>query len=161
MIRAINRVCSIQVEHDGTKVNRHTEIEQSAAIAELLETSYFELVDRQSGPYRLTISTRAGRLTFHVADEQGKPIVSHILSTSPLRRVIRDYVTICEGHFEASSNGDARRIEAIDMGRRATHNEASEILRQRLESKVRTDLDTARRFFTIIAAPYLDKVYHL
>jgi uncharacterized protein (UPF0262 family) len=33
------------------------------------------------------------------------------------------------------------------MGRRGLHNEASELLRQRLEGKVDLDHDTARRLF--------------
>ena len=42
--------------------------------------------------------------------------------------------------------------EAIDMGRRGLHNEASETLKQRLEGKVDLDHDTARRLFTLIFA---------
>ena len=36
------------------------------------------------------------------------------------------------------------------MGRRATHNEGSEIVMERLKDKVRMDADTARRLFTLI-----------
>jgi uncharacterized protein (UPF0262 family) len=36
------------------------------------------------------------------------------------------------------------------MGRRALHNEGSEILQTRLDGKVETDFDTARRLFTLI-----------
>ena len=67
----------------------------------------------------------------------------------------------------ASSNGNVRKvtknysrpsnntkspsqIQAIDMGRRALHNEGSEILQTRLDGKVETDFDTARRLFTLI-----------
>ena len=38
------------------------------------------------------------------------------------------------------------------MGRRGLHNEASELLRTRLSGKIETDLDTARRLFTLICA---------
>jgi uncharacterized protein (UPF0262 family) len=40
----------------------------------------------------------------------------------------------------------------LDMGRRGLHNEASELLRARLAGKIETDLDTARRLFTLICA---------
>ncbi|MCH1377933.1 MAG: UPF0262 family protein, partial [Alphaproteobacteria bacterium] len=40
--------------------------------------------------------------------------------------------------------------QAIDMGRRALHNEGSELLQARLEGKVETDFQTARRLFTLI-----------
>ena len=42
--------------------------------------------------------------------------------------------------------------QALDMGRRGLHNEASELLRSRLTGKIETDLDTARRLFTLICA---------
>jgi uncharacterized protein (UPF0262 family) len=40
------------------------------------------------------------------------------------------------------------------MGRRALHNQGSELLRERLDGKVATDFDTARRLFTLICALY-------
>jgi len=36
------------------------------------------------------------------------------------------------------------------MGRRATHNEGSDLLIERLRHKVEMDADTARRLFTLI-----------
>jgi uncharacterized protein (UPF0262 family) len=36
------------------------------------------------------------------------------------------------------------------MGRRALHNEGSELLQARLDGKVMTDFKTARRLFTLI-----------
>jgi uncharacterized protein (UPF0262 family) len=38
------------------------------------------------------------------------------------------------------------------MGRRAIHNDGSSLLQERLSGKVTTDLDTARRLFTLICA---------
>lgn len=155
----LNRLCAVEVDHEHARTNQEIEIEQKTAIADLLEDSYFELVGRRTGPYRLVISTRGSRLTFHVADSDGIPIVSHFMSAGPLHRVIRTYVVICEAHYEAAAKGDTQRLEAIDMGRRAAHNEASELLRERLSTKVRTDLETARRLFTIIAACRMGSTY--
>ena len=41
------------------------------------------------------------------------------------------------------------------MGRRALHNEGTELLRKRLEGKIETDFDTARRLFTLICVLHL------
>jgi uncharacterized protein (UPF0262 family) len=38
------------------------------------------------------------------------------------------------------------------MGLRGLHNEGSQLLMQRLEGKITTDFDTARRLFTLICA---------
>jgi len=76
----------------------------------------------------------------------------HILSLSPFRSMIRDYFMICESYYQAIRNATPAQIEALDMGRRGLHNEASELLMTRLKGKIVTDLDTARRLFTLICA---------
>ncbi len=40
------------------------------------------------------------------------------------------------------------------MGRRAIHNDGSQILLERLKGKVAVDVDTARRLFTLICVLY-------
>ena len=57
---------------------------------------------------------------------------------------MRDYFLICESYYSAIKTASPSRIEAIDMGRRALHNEGSELLQQRLKDKVAVDFDTAR-----------------
>jgi uncharacterized protein (UPF0262 family) len=59
---------------------------------------------------------------------------------------------ICESYYKAIRTASPAQIEAIDMGRRGLHNEASELLMQRLDGKVVIDHDTARRLFTLIFA---------
>ena len=76
----------------------------------------------------------------------------HLLSLSPFRGVIKDYFLICDSYYSAIRNSSPQQIEALDMGRRGLHNEGSNLLRERLEGKVKTDLDTARRLFTLICA---------
>ena len=74
------------------------------------------------------------------------------MSLSPFRGVIRDYFMICDSYYQAIRNSTPQQIEALDMGRRGLHNEGSALLRERLDGKVKTDLDTARRLFTLICA---------
>ena len=75
-----------------------------------------------------------------------------MLSLTPLKSLIRDYFMICESYYDAIRHAAPSQIEAVDMGRRGLHNEASEKLRERLDGKVAIDLDTARRLFTLICA---------
>ena len=75
-----------------------------------------------------------------------------LLSLSPLRGVIKDYFAICEQYFDAVKRLPPSKIEAIDMGRRGIHNEGAEILLDRLDGKIATDIQTARRLFTVICA---------
>jgi uncharacterized protein (UPF0262 family) len=75
-----------------------------------------------------------------------------MLSLSPFRRLVKDYFLMCESYYQAIKTAPPARIEAIDMGRRGLHDEGSELLKERLKGKIRVDLPTARRLFTLICA---------
>ena len=44
------------------------------------------------------------------------------------------------------------KIESIDMGRKGIHNEGARVIIERLDGRIRTDLETSRRIFTLIYA---------
>jgi uncharacterized protein (UPF0262 family) len=77
-------------------------------------------------------------------------VVAHLLSLTPLRRIVKDYFMICDSYYAAIRTATPDRIEAIDMGRRGLHDEGSHILMERLDGKVAVDFATARRLFTLI-----------
>ena len=109
-------------------------------------------VDDDRGPYSLHLSLLEKRLCFDIRTAEGERVITHVLSLTPFRRVIRDYDMICNSYYQAIRSASPAQIEAIDMGRRGLHNEAAELLVQRLEGKVVIDFDTARRLFTLIFA---------
>jgi uncharacterized protein (UPF0262 family) len=90
------------------------------------------------------------RLVLDIRTERGDPVIAHHLSLSPFRRLVKDYFLVCESYYQAIRTATPSHIEAIDMGRRALHNEGSELLRERLKDKVAVDFDTARRLFTLL-----------
>lgn len=127
------------------------EHERAVAIYDLIEENSFQPVgDDNGGPYKLKLSLVESRLVFSVTREDSTPVITHILSLTPFRRVIKDYFLICESYYEAIRSSTPSQIEAIDMGRRGIHNEGSETLRERLAGKIDVDFDTARRLFTLI-----------
>ena len=132
--------------------NPDQEHERAIAIFDILEENRFVLPGKDGGPYALVLGLVENKLSFAIATESGEPVMTHLLSLTPFRRVIRDYEMICESYFSAIRTASPTQIEAIDMGRRGLHNEASDLLRQRLEGKVDVDHDTARRLFTLIFA---------
>ena len=78
-----------------------------------------------------------------------------LVALTPFRGVVKDYFLVCESYFNAIRTASPSRIEAIDMGRRALHNEGSELLRERLADRVQIDLNTARRLFTLVCVLHL------
>jgi uncharacterized protein (UPF0262 family) len=145
----------VSVVLDAASIERGTpdqEHERLTAIYDLVEENEFALPDGRDGPFTLHIGMMNGRLVFDIRSEDGQHIITHGLSLSPFRRVIKDYFMICESYYEAIRTATAEQIEAIDMGRRGIHNEAAEIVIERLKDKVTIDFQTARRIFTLLAA---------
>ncbi len=95
------------------------EHERAVAIFDLIEENRFEPVGHAGGPYRLQLSLMDSKLVFSISTESGEAVATHILSLTPLRRIIKDYFMICESYYEAIRSSTPSQIEAIDMGRRA------------------------------------------
>ncbi len=147
--RLVALVLDQQSIERGTPDQEH---ERATAIYDLIEENSFCLPDGREGPYSLRIGMISQRLVFDIRTEDGQPIITHGLSLSPFRRVIKDYFMICESYYAAIRTATAEQIEAIDMGRRGVHDEAAEIVIERLKGKVEVDFATARRLFTLLMA---------
>ena len=126
------------------------EQERSAAIFDLLERNHFRLLQGPDGPYAVELGIDGSRLVLAVRDADDQHLTAFGLALGPFRRVVKDYFAICESYYDAIRHLAPSQIEAIDMGRRAVHNEGSELLRARLDGKVELDFDTARRLFTLL-----------
>jgi len=148
-----NRQRLVRVELDEKSIgrsNEDVEHEREVAIYDLLEQNSFAPVNHAGGPYALHLSITGNRLAFDIRLDDGTPVVKHLFSLSPLRRIVKDYYLICDSYYHAIRTATPDKIEAIDMGRRGIHNDGSNILMERLKGKVTIDIDTARRLFTLI-----------
>jgi uncharacterized protein (UPF0262 family) len=159
-IMADPRISHIELD-DATILWRNADIEQERRIAifDLIEDNTFKplrsFAAGHHGPYRLRLSVQDGRLSLEVSGAQGEPLESLILGLARLRRPIRAYFAICESYYQAVRKATPQEIETIDMARRGVHNEAAELLLERLEGKIETDFATARRLFTLICVLHI------
>ncbi len=126
------------------------EHERAVAIYDLLAENTFAPVGVERGPFALNLSVTGNRLMLDVRHQDGTPAMMHLMSLAPLRRIVKDYFTVCDSYYQAIRAATPERIEALDMGRRSLHDEGSELLMERLKRKVKVDFDTARRLFTLI-----------
>lgn len=143
----------IDISFDEASIERNTaevEHERQVAIFDILESNKFSVDDGAAGPYRLRLAIVEKRLVIDILSEERAPLTTFVLSLSPLSKLIKDYFLVCESYYEAIKTAPPSRIEALDMGRRALHDEGSRLLIERLKGKITTDFDTARRLFTLI-----------
>ncbi|MEJ5080597.1 MULTISPECIES: UPF0262 family protein [unclassified Ochrobactrum] len=145
------RLIDIELDESIGRSTPDVEHERAVAIFDLVEENAFCPVgDDLGGPYKLKLSLMESRLIFLIMRESGDTVATHILSLTPLRRVVRDYFMVCESYYEAIRSASPSKIEAIDMGRRGLHNEGSQVLQTRLNGKIEVDFTTARRLFTLV-----------
>jgi uncharacterized protein (UPF0262 family) len=132
------------------RANPDVEHERTVAIYDLLEENSFAPAGGAAGPFALHLSLNGSRLMLDIREADGTPVMVHLLSLSPLRRIVKDYFLVCDNYYAAIRNAPPERIEAIDMGRRSLHDAGSELLMERLKRKVTIDFETARRLFTLV-----------
>jgi uncharacterized protein (UPF0262 family) len=139
------------------------ENERNAAITDLLKENRFTPHSGRAGPFHLHLAVKENRLVMEIrgaedgaADGDGAdPAETIMLPLAPFRRIVKDYFLVCESYYDAIRGKSLDQLEAIDVGRRALHDEGSALLAERLAGKVALDHDTARRLFTLICVLHL------
>lgn len=154
------RISHIELD-EATIIWRNADIEQErrVAIFDLIEENTFKplrsFTAGHVGPYRLRLGVDDGRLLLAIADDAGAELETVILGLGRFRRPIREYFAICDSYYQAIRKATAMEIETIDMARRGIHNEAAEMLLERMDGKIETDFPTARRLFTLICVLHI------
>lgn len=154
------RIAKIALDED-TILWRNADVEQErrVAIYDLIEENVFKplrpVEAGHDGPYDLKLAVRDGRLALEIRTTGGDPLETLLLGLARFRRPIRDYFAICDSYYQAIRKATPAEIETIDMARRAIHNDAADLLLERLDGKVETDHPTARRLFTLICVLHI------
>lgn len=154
------RIAHISLDEE-TIIWRNADVEQErrVAIFDLIEDNSFKPVRSaqagHDGPYNLQLAVRDGRLAMDIRNEADEPLELQLIGLARFRRPIREYFAICDSYYQAIRKATPAEIETIDMARRGIHNDAAELLLERLEGKVETDFPTARRLFTLICVLHI------
>ena len=145
------RIARITLDQEGqTRLSPEAEHERSIAIYDLIGENHFVLPNKP-GPYHLVLRSDSRHIHFDIRSDSGdEPLLGFFLAMGPFRRIIRDYRMVCESYYDAIRTKPPQQIQSIDMGRRSLHDEGSELLKERLASKITIDTDTARRLFSLI-----------
>jgi uncharacterized protein (UPF0262 family) len=156
MAQSDQRIAKIVLdEHSVVRRSADIEHERAVAIFDLLEENSFAPKTDIAGPFHLTLGIEENRLVLDIRSTTEEPVERILVPILPFRSIVKDYFLVCETYFTAIRTASPSRIEAIDMGRRALHNEGSELLRERLGDRVSIDLNTARRLFTLLCVLHI------
>ncbi len=145
-----HRIIKVELD-EATILRRNADIEQErrVAIFDLIEDNVFKPLrdfgDGYAGPYHLKISVEEGRLILDIRRSDDTAFEVLILGLGRFRRIVKDYFAICDSYYQAIRKASAAEIETIDMARRGVHNEAAELLMERLEGTTRSSGSCDRR----------------
>ena len=137
-------------EQSVVQRSRAVEQEREIAIYDIIESNIFRPEGSAGGPYHLILGLEENRLVLDIAQESGAEKSRMAVSLTPLRKTMKDYFLVCESYYKAIRTAPPHQIEALDMARRALHDEGAVELQKRLKDKVETDFGTARRLFTLV-----------
>ncbi|HET6185259.1 MAG TPA: UPF0262 family protein [Acetobacteraceae bacterium] len=149
------RIARIVLEGESlTRLSPLLEADRAQAVADLAAENHFQPLACRAGPaqgpFVLHLSIQEGRLAFDIRRADDSELAAVVLALGPFRGLIKDYQILVDSHIQAVQEGREPKIQAIDMGRRALHNEGAALLRDRLAGKIAIDFDTARRLFTLV-----------
>ena len=150
----MSKLVSISIIQDDFKLPTPEVLqEQNLAIYDLEQNNFFQLVGFEAhDEIKLNISLSGNSLAFQIRSKTDEMLKTFFLSLTPLKQIINDYYTICESYFNAVKSLPIDKIESIDMGRKGIHNEGARVIIERLEGRIKTDLETSRRIFTLVYA---------
>jgi len=132
----------------GTPERRH---EWRLAINEILSEGSFELeaaVDG-GGPFHGLVRLEPGKVRFDLLDAQGKPLASSEIPKQEIEPLVKEYMQTIVEMTKLGVGTNSPRLEALDIAKRITHDEAGETVVTMLGS-LKPDHATARRFFTLL-----------
>ena len=154
--RADHRLVNVVLD-ERIAVRRRPEVERERAVAirDLLERNVFGLKGGADGPYILRIGLGRAGLDWDVQNAEGFSLRRFALPLGLFRAVVTDYLTLCESYYGALKDLPLSRVEAIDIGRRALHDDGARLLTGRLPDDIAIDFDTARRLFTLICVLHI------
>ena len=134
------------------RTNPNIEHEREVAIFDILDGNAFRIDGMDAGPYKLNLSLVDDRLVLAISPSSEADAVEQTIALTPLKRIVKDYFMICESYYEAVRTAPPARIQAIDVSRRALHDEGSSLLKDKLLPKIIVDDNSARRLFTLVVS---------
>lgn len=129
----------------GSTARRH---EWRLAIDEILHEGRFTL-PADVAAARALVTVAPTRVLFDVRADDGRMVSHHELPLSVLRPLMAEYLETITEMSKLGVSANSPRLEALDIAKRITHDEAGEAVLSLL-ADVKPDHATARRFFTLL-----------
>jgi uncharacterized protein (UPF0262 family) len=135
----------------GSPERKH---EWRLAIHEILEEGSFEIDPPapgplMPGPFHALVGIKARQVILEVRTAGGQPVAEHSLPLDRIEPLMNEYIATIVEMSKLGVSTNSPRLEALDIAKRLTHDEAGELIVTELAT-LRPDHATARRLFTLL-----------
>ncbi|MFP6778731.1 MAG: UPF0262 family protein [Alphaproteobacteria bacterium] len=148
-----NNIRNISFEKTNfNSLNLENDKDIKVAIYDIIEDNNFKLLGFDIQEYDLSVVFKENMLTISVISFSNKNnLKTFSVSMSSLIKLLKDYIQLCNSYYESIKSAPIQKVEALDMGRRSLHDDASHDLINKLKEHIYMDFTTARRFITLFS----------
>jgi len=148
-----NNIKKISFEESNShSLNVENDKDIKVAIYDIIEDNSFKLLGSDIYEYTLEVLFTENILKMSVNSASTKTnLKTFSINMGSLNRVLKDYIKLCNSYYESIKSAPVQKVEALDMGRRSLHDDASYDLINKLKENIDMDFTTARRFITLFS----------
>ena len=148
-----NNIKKISFEESNFKsLNIATDKDIKVAIYDIIEDNSFKLLGSDISEYNLEVLFAENILKISVNSALTKKnIKTFSINIGSLNKILKDYIKLCNSYYESIKSAPVQKVEALDMGRRSLHDDASHDLINKIKDDIDMDFTTARRFITLFS----------
>ena len=148
-----NNIKKISFEESNFKsLNIATDKDIKVAIYDIIEDNSFKLLGSDISEYNLEVLFAENILKISVNSALTKiNIKTFSINIGSLNKILKDYIKLCNSYYESIKSAPVQKVEALDMGRRSLHDDASHDLINKVKDDIDMDFTTARRFITLFS----------
>ena len=131
-------------------LNTSNDMDIKVAIYDILEENSFSLIDSDENFFTISLWLQENMVTFIVNSRQSKINLKTVsINFKSVSKILKEYIILCDSYYDSIKSAPIQKVEALDMGRRSLHDDASHDLLSKLKGNIDMSFDTARRFITL------------
>lgn len=133
-------------------LNTSNDMDIKVAIYDILEDNSFSLINSNETIFTINLWMQENILTFIVDSKDSKINLKTIsINFKSISKILKEYIILCDTYYDSIKSAPMQKVEALDMGRRSLHDDASHDLLNKLKGDIVMGFDTARRFITLFS----------
>ena len=150
-----NNIKKINIDTQTTNLVLGKDNDVKVAIYDIVNDNVFYLLDFKEKEYNMNIKIIENLLILNLlTNDTSKALTQISLNLKSINKILKEYVALCNSYYDAIKSAPVQKVEALDMGRRSLHDDASHELLAKLEQYAYMDFNTARRFITFLSIIY-------